>query len=517
MPNYIVIYLSAAIIVPAILSIYAWRNPQTRGSKAFVAACLASILWMLGDVVGRTITTYDGQWISEIIRYLGIISMPAILFIFTNQYCGREISRRKLKWLFLIPTISWLVMVTNPLHHLFFQSLMVGVNGNTMKGEYGFYFWTIHLPYSYGLMFLGFSRVLMEFSRASRDYRRQILYLLISLCIPFSFNVIAVFKVIPNFQYTPLSFPIFFTIMAFLIFRHQFLGSNPIAYETVFQTIRDGVLILDRRDIIRDINPAAARGLEKEQSEVIGMQVREAFENWQSAIELYDNKSSELGEIEVKLFGATRFLSIESTPINASNGVYDGRIVTIRDITDKHQHQLSLEALAFHDPLTRLANRRKFQEEVEQAIEKADEINQPFALLYFDLNRFKAVNDTLGHEVGDELLKYVAARAASILRKPDILARLGGDEFALLLHNCDENGVDLVVERMLENVRRPFRVGENTLVAELSIGAAYYPNNGKNLTELLHHADSAMYRAKQNGGGMYLPSIKLDSAANLEM
>ncbi|MEK7724870.1 MAG: GGDEF domain-containing protein, partial [Acidobacteriota bacterium] len=117
----------------------------------------------------------------------------------------------------------------------------------------------------------------------------------------------------------------------------------------------------------------------------------------------------------------------------------------------------------------------------------------------------------------DELLKYVAARVASILRKPDILARIGGDEFALLLHNCDENGVDLVVERLLDNVRRPFKVGENTLVADLSIGAAYYPQNGKNLTELLRHADSAMYRAKQNGGGLHLPSIKLDTTSNLEM
>lgn len=127
------------------------------------------------------------------------------------------------------------------------------------------------------------------------------------------------------------------------------------------------------------------------------------------------------------------------------------------------------------------------------------------------------VNDTLGHEVGDELLKYVAARVASILRKPDILARLGGDEFAILLHNCDENGVDLVVERVLDNVQRPFKVGENTLIAELSIGAAYYPQNGRNLSELLRHADSAMYRAKQNGGGYYLPSIKMDGAVNFEM
>ena len=114
-------------------------------------------------------------------------------------------------------------------------------------------------------------------------------------------------------------------------------------------------------------------------------------------------------------------------------------------------------------------------------------------------------------------MKYVAARVASILRKPDILARLGGDEFAILLHNCDENGVRLVVERLLKNVQRPFSVGGNTLIADLSIGAAFYPEDGKNLIELLSHADIAMYQAKQNGGGLFLHNVTPDAYANLEM
>lgn len=514
--NSIVVYLILAIIVSSGISLYAWKNRQTYGSKAFAVSCTATILWMLGDVVGRISETFTGQWIGELIRYFGISIMPVTMLIFIYQYCGKKISNRIIKWLFVVPSISWLMLLTNSYHNLFFKNLTLGVN-SAMKGEYGAFFWTVHLPYCYGIISFGFLKILIELSRASRHYRKQIWLLLISLSIPFAFNVIGVFKIIPNFNYTPISIPIFFSIMAYAIFRHQFLGSNPIGYEAVFKTIKDGVLILDRNDVIRDINPAAAKGLGKVSTEIIGMFVRDAFTPWESAVKLYDQKPNELGEIEVLLFGSTRYLSIESTPLATSSGGYEGRIVTIRDITDRHQHQLSLEALAFHDPLTRLANRRKFQEEVERAIEKTEENKQNFAILYLDLNRFKLVNDTLGHEVGDELLKYVAARVASILRKPDILARLGGDEFAILLHNCDEQGVDLVVERVLDNVQRPFKVGENTLIAELSIGAAYYPQNGKNLTELLRHADSAMYRAKQHGGGHYLPSIKLDSASYLEM
>lgn len=511
-----VIYLILAIIVSSSINIYAWQNRQTRGSKAFVAACSATILWMSGDVISRLSDTFSGQWCGEIVRYLGAAVLPVALLVFIYQYCGKEISLRRIKLLLIIPAISWLMMITNSWHYLFFKSITLGEN-SAMRGEYGLYFWFVHLPYSYILLLIGFFTVLREFSRASRHYRTQISFLMVSICIPFVFNVVGVFKVIPNFSYTSLSFPIFFSIMGYAIFRHQFLGSNPIGYEAVFKTIRDGVLILDRDDVIRDINPAAAKGLTKDPSEIIGLHVRDAFESWESAIELYDANPLKLGEIKVFLFGRTRYLAIDATPLAARSGVYEGRIITIRDITDRYEHQLSLEALAFHDPLTRVANRRKFQEEVESAIKTSDEKDEPFAMLYLDLNRFKDVNDTLGHEVGDELLKYVAARVASILRKPDIVARLGGDEFALLLHNCDEHGIELVVERLLENVKRPFKVGENTLVADLSIGAAFYPKNGKNLTELLRHADTAMYQAKQNGGGMSLPEIKLNSSANLEM
>lgn len=514
--NYLVIYLILAIVVSSFICIFAFKNRETHGSKAFALACITTIIWMLGDVIGRLSDTLSGEWIGEIVRYLGITAMPVTMLVFIFQYCGKDINPKKIKLLFIIPAVSWLMMISNPYHFLFFSSVTKGVN-SAMRGEYGTYFWLVHLPYSYGIIIFGFITVLTELSRASRHYRKQIWLLLVSLFIPFLFNVVGVFKIITNFNYTPLSIPIFFSIMAYAIFRHQFLGSNPIGYETVFKTIKDGVLILDRYDVIRDINPAAAKGLEKEPTQIIGTFVRDAFEAWESAVKLYDQKPLELGEIEVKLFGSTRFLSIESIPIATSSGVYEGRIITIRDITDKHQHQLSLEALAFHDPLTRLANRRKFQEEVERAIVKAEELNKTFAILYFDLNKFKAVNDTLGHEVGDDLLKYVAARVASILRKPDILARLGGDEFALLLHDCNENGVDLVVDRILDNVTRPFKVGETTLVAELSIGAAYYPQNGKNLNELLRHADLAMYQAKQNGGGFYLPKINLEEITNLEM
>jgi diguanylate cyclase (GGDEF)-like protein/PAS domain S-box-containing protein len=512
--SFLVIYLVLAIFVSAIISVYTWRNPQTRGSRAFTTACVISIIWMIGDIIGRMSETPAGDFFGEILRFSSIPWLPVAVYVFIYQYCGKEISRRRIRLLVVIPTISWLMIMTNSWHRLYFSG-MTFVDNSTAKVEYGIYFWTVHLPYSYGLLLIGFFTVLMELSRASQHYRKQIALLFVSISIPVVVNVLVTLGLIGN--YTPLSFPLFFTIMAIAIFRYQFLGSNPIAYETVFKTIRDGVLILDRHDVIRDINPAAAKGLGKATSDVVGLHVREAFKAWPAIVELYEKSPDDVGEIEVTLFGSQRYLSVESTPLVLAGGAKEGRIITIRDITDRHVQQLSLEAMAFHDPLTRLANRRKFQEEVERGIKRSDENHESLAILYFDLNRFKEVNDNLGHEVGDELLKYVAARVASILRKPDLLARIGGDEFAILIHKCDENGIDLVVERLLDNVQRPFKVGDVTLVADLSIGAAFYPKDGKNLTELLRRADAEMYNAKQNGSGLTFPRFNYDSPSDLEM
>lgn len=509
-----VVYLTVSIIISVIIGVYAWRNPQTRGSRAFAISCLISILWMCGDLITELSGNFAEQRFGLIIKYFATPILPVAFFVFIRQYCGKPINIIQINFLLIVPFITWLVVLTNHRHHLFFTKLETGIQG-AMTVELGAYYWSVHLLYSHGLIIASFITVLMELSRASRHYRKQISLLFFALCIPVFVNILFIYKIIGNF--TPLSFPIIFPIMAYAMFRHQFLGSNPIAYETVFNTIRDGVLILDRHDIIRDINSATAKCVEKAPTEIIGLHFREIAKIWQPALEAYDKNPLKMGEIEIPLFGQNRVLSVESTPLVEQSGLIEGRIITVRDVTENHQHKISLEKLAFHDPLTRLANRRKFQEEVELAIEKSNRSGKSLAIIYFDLNRFKLVNDKYGHEIGDELLKYVSARVVSILRKPDILARLGGDEFALLLHDCDENGIENVIERMLEKVARPFQIGEKTLIADLSIGAAIYPQHGKNLTELLRHADSEMYRAKQSGNGWAMQQQKIDLTVGMEM
>ncbi|MEZ5427902.1 MAG: diguanylate cyclase [Pyrinomonadaceae bacterium] len=496
-----IVYLAVSIVISSGICLYAWNNPQTRGAKAFALSGFASIVWMFGDFVARISPNYAGQWIGELIRYVGVETLPVALLVFVYQFCGKKISRKTIGLLSIVPLISWLFLLTNPLHNLFFSSAQLNYPG-TMKVVYGLYFWYVHIPYCYTLLLTSFLTVLLEISRASRHYRPPIILLFVSLCIPFVFNVLGVFKLVGPVSFTPMSFPIFFVVMAIGIFRYRLLGSNPIAFETVFHTIRDGVVILDCNNIIKDINAAATLGTGRKAEQMVGLNFREAFSNWPDLVEKYEDEPDLYDEVELEVAGTMRFISVRIVPLNNSNGGLNGKIITFRDITDRKRYEFSLETLAFHDPLTRLANRLKFQHELETTLEKSMESRETFAVLFFDLNQFKAVNDTMGHEIGDELLKYVAARVVSILRHPDILARFGGDEFAILLHRADREKVRIVAERILESVQKPFRIEDRILTASLSIGAAFYPEHGESTTQLLRHADQAMYQAKSAGGGV---------------
>jgi diguanylate cyclase (GGDEF)-like protein len=162
---------------------------------------------------------------------------------------------------------------------------------------------------------------------------------------------------------------------------------------------------------------------------------------------------------------------------------------------------------ALHDSLTGLPNRILLADRVQQAILVAKRDGAPVALLVLDLDRFKDVNDTLGHAAGDALLQAVGGRMASVLRTSDTIARLGGDEFAVLLPNTGADGASLTGRALVEAIDQPFIQDSRVIEVGLSIGAAIFPEHGDDAATLLRHADVAMYIAKRADGGctVYTP------------
>ncbi len=176
----------------------------------------------------------------------------------------------------------------------------------------------------------------------------------------------------------------------------------------------------------------------------------------------------------------------------------------VRDITERKRSEEMLRYQACHDLLTDLGNRNLFNEQLYKAIANAQRYHHNCAIMFLDLDRFKNINDTLGHDIGDKLLQSLAQRLKSCLRSGDTLARWGGDEFTLLLSEIFEpNDAATVAEKILTTLKQPFQILNYQLYLNLSIGIAIYPQDGETPETLLRNADIALYRIKEQGGGNY--------------
>jgi|SRR6056297_300058 len=180
--------------------------------------------------------------------------------------------------------------------------------------------------------------------------------------------------------------------------------------------------------------------------------------------------------------------------------------------------QKDIQYLAYHDLLTGIPNRTLFMDRVNQTIARAQRHDQQFALLFIDMDRFKSINDTLGHLIGDRVLQLVASRILGCLRAEDTLCRFGGDEFALLLPDiCDQSSIATVAKKILDEIRLPFLVDQHQLHLRASLGVAVYPTTGTTWETLLHNADVAMYHVKSNNRdnfSFYTDVMKEETVSN---
>lgn len=178
-------------------------------------------------------------------------------------------------------------------------------------------------------------------------------------------------------------------------------------------------------------------------------------------------------------------------------------IGTHTDISDRKTLENQLLQQAHYDQVTGLPNRLLFLDKFDKLIKNAQRQYQPVTLMYLDLDHFKEVNDTLGHDMGDMLLKHVAERLMKCVRADDIVARLGGDEFTVILNNVNRQITERIAQNILAKLSQPFSLDEEVVYVSASIGISVYPENAAEVDALLKNADQAMYFAKQNGRNRY--------------
>jgi diguanylate cyclase (GGDEF)-like protein/PAS domain S-box-containing protein len=295
--------------------------------------------------------------------------------------------------------------------------------------------------------------------------------------------------------------------------RQEALAQQSAFLRTLLDNIPDLVFSKDLEGTYLACNSVFERFFGAKESEIIGKSDFD-FVDAELALFFRDNDHSALragvprNNEEFLTFADGSYqgmFEVTKAPMRDSKGNVTGLLGIARDISEWKRHQKQLETLANYDPLTGLANRGLLQAHLQNSIDKASRDKTQIALLMFDLDRFKDINDSYGHAAGDELLQMVSERFTSRLREGDLIGRLGGDEFAVVLENIirpEEAG--RLAEEMMNALSQGYRLSGNALIhIGASAGIVLFPDHGEDPSTLLQHGDAALYKAKAEGRGVY--------------
>lgn len=290
-----------------------------------------------------------------------------------------------------------------------------------------------------------------------------------------------------------------------LITTHQNLELQKSYFQQLFKNSPEAIVIMDDQGNIQNANDGFVKLFQYSLEDIVGRNI-EILTFDEKAQEFFNNTKEILSGNFVKMEtkrkrkdGKIIDVKVLAYPI-INDGKQIGTYVIYSDISEKKQWEEKLEGLAYNDSLTGLSVRRVFMDRLEQELLKSEKSNKKFAVIFMDLNKFKQINDSLGHEVGDKLLIETAKRLKMHVRKNDTVARMGGDEFTLLLSDIESvEAAAKTVERIINSLKEKCIIDGNNIDISVSIGISFYPKDGRDVDTLIKNADTAMYKVKKSG------------------
>jgi diguanylate cyclase (GGDEF)-like protein/PAS domain S-box-containing protein len=295
----------------------------------------------------------------------------------------------------------------------------------------------------------------------------------------------------------------------------------------VFESSLDAIFITDPLGIVLTCNPAAQELTLLPSDSLQGVAVCSLFSSphlpdWRSSIQ---HQLAQAGFWEGELWHHREDMTVVTLQaswvvLRGAQGQALNTVLFVKDLSEKIAAQQRIEQLAYTDALTGLPNRLMLTERVNHAIRLAQRSGQGFAMCFLDLDRFKSINDSLGHLFGDLVLTEMSQRLRQCLRQTDTLCRLGGDEFVIHLHDTDAGGAEITAQRIIEAVARPVEIDGMHFTLSCSLGIALYPQDAESLDELIRHADTAMYQVKDRGKGhyrFYQPQMNADLLSRIQL
>jgi diguanylate cyclase (GGDEF)-like protein/PAS domain S-box-containing protein len=495
-----------------------YTNPRARLNLVFSLLCLSFGLWALGYVVAHQTHDVSTYWIGYRIGAPGWSVSTSLFLHFFLLLTGRR--RFLSRWwaCVLLYAPAAFFAVKNIAEGPFLTTVVTrtALGWNEVINLDSPCTW-IFFAYYAGFTLTGLGLAAMWSVRAPRDReRRQARFISVTGFIAVGMVALLEF-VLPALKVLELpmrsQLPVFYWIMciAYAMYRYRLMRVTPAAAaDEILRTMMNALIILDGSGTIQTANRAAEKLLGADEGKLIGKSLLELvpgvgmFDSGQFVTRLKTSpiENSEFSFENVK--GRKLRVNLCASTIRDGDGEVIGIVTVLQDITELFRTRQELDFLAHHDALTDLPNRLLLGDRLEQALIRARRYRQIVGVMLLDLDRFKDVNDTLGHPTGDRLLKAVAERLKEAIRMSDTVGRMGGDEFCFVLPDLEKPQDSAVIaHRILDSFVRPFEIEKEHLTIGASIGISLFPVDGDDGETLMKNADISMYRAKRSGGNTY--------------
>ncbi|MEP7137474.1 MAG: histidine kinase N-terminal 7TM domain-containing protein, partial [Chloroflexota bacterium] len=427
--------------------------------SAFVWSGAYAMVWSLVKLEDKIL------WLR--LMYFGVVAVPTLFLAFVSKITHHE------DWLnawnillFSIQPLASIVAIWMNIHLMFDRVDLKVVGGlAVLHMERGIFFW-VNTYYSYAVILLAFFILGGSSLRANPFFKRQYLIILAGSSIPFAASLYTQinYKELADLDMAPIAFGLSSILYAYAFFRHQFMDLLPVARGHLIESMSDGVLVLDEHGRIVDINPAMQTILSDGPASYIGQNVSVVLKQWGQNTEQLLNGIETRTELKAPN-RPSNYLDLRITSLYDDSHKVNGRLMVFRDVTDRKEVerdlrramdrlqtqlieigvlQSQLREQAIRDALTGLFNRRYLEETLERELARATRESYPLCVIMMDLDYFKEVNDTYGHEAGDVVLRTLAETVTKKSRHGDFVCRFGGEEFVLVMPNI---GIEKAKER----------------------------------------------------------------------
>jgi diguanylate cyclase (GGDEF)-like protein len=494
----------AAIVLALHALLRVRRGGDVPGAGAMVALCGCVVLWASGQLLGSLTTDLELKIAASKLQYPGIALLPVAWLTFALIYVRRmrTLGVRSLVMLTLIPAVTIILAWSNELHQLVWIDVRLDVVPGFvgMSLDYGIWF-DIQLLYSYALISGGTFVLIYELS-ASPHHRRALVSVMLAPGIVIFLNVmhLSEWDPLPFIDLTPLGLALGTIVFTRAVLHTGLLDVSPTLHREVLEELADGVLILDAGHRVVDANSAAREMLDVGDGSTVESSVARLLDG-----EQLDRTDDQGVSWEIAIGSHT--YDVRATRLDPGSAAKQPKTALVfRDVTERLQAESELrlvkqqmEHLAYTDSLTELPNRRYFMQRLKEETARLRRSASVLSVVVLDLDRFKDVNDTYGHDTGDRVLCVVAGIMKGCSRDCDVAARLGGEEFALLLPDTGPEDARRVAERLRTAIAAHAITHTPGVAFFVTTSAGVATARCTDWNDLLKLADQALYRAKHSG------------------